>query len=82
MLERQHKMAARKNMAARWACACDDPRSLESLGLDVLEQAAVTRPPAGLRAQLPPQYRYLLPLASKVLGDVAAVTLFRARGAS
>jgi O-methyltransferase involved in polyketide biosynthesis len=82
MLERQHRMAARKNMAARWAWSCDDPRSLESLGLDVVEQAAVTRPPAGLRAQLPPRYRYLLPLASRVLGDVAAVTLFRARRGS
>jgi O-methyltransferase involved in polyketide biosynthesis len=82
MLERQHQRAAKKDMAARWAWTCDDPRSLESLGLDVVEEAAVTRPPAGLRAQLPPQYRYLLPLASRVLGDVAAVTLLRARGGS
>jgi O-methyltransferase involved in polyketide biosynthesis len=82
MLERQHQRAARQNMPARWAWSCDDPRSLESLGLDVVELAAVTRPPAGLRAQLPPRYRYLLPLASRVLGDVAAVTLLRARGGS
>jgi O-methyltransferase involved in polyketide biosynthesis len=82
MLERQHQMAAKKGMAARWAWSCDDPRSLESLGLDVVQAAAVTRPPAGLRAQLPPRYRYLLPLASRITGDVAAVTLFRARGRS
>jgi O-methyltransferase involved in polyketide biosynthesis len=82
MLERQHQMAAKKNMAARWAWSCDDPRSLESLGLDVVAAAAVTRPPAGLRAQLPPRYRYLLPVASRILGDVAAVTLLRARGGS
>jgi len=82
MLERQHRMAAKKHMAARWAWSCDDPRSLESLGLDVVEEAAVTRPPAGLRAQLPPQYRYLLPVASRIMGDVAAVTLLRARGGS
>ena len=80
MLERQHQMAAKKNMAARWAWACDDPRSLESLGLDVVQETAVTRPPAGLRAQLPGQYRYLLPLARRIVGDVAAVTLLRARG--
>src|SRR5215468_2216610 len=67
MLERQHRMAAKKNMAARWAWPCDDPRSLESLGLDVVEEAAVTRPPAGLRAELPPRYRYLLPLAGRIM---------------
>jgi O-methyltransferase involved in polyketide biosynthesis len=82
MLERQHQMAAKKNMAARWAWSCDDPRSLESLGLDVVQAAAVTRPPAGLRARLPRRYRYLLPVASRILGDVAAVTLLRARGGS
>jgi O-methyltransferase involved in polyketide biosynthesis len=82
MLERQHQMAAKKGMEARWAWSCDDPRSLESLGLDVVEDAAVTRPPAGLRTQLPQHYRYLLPLASRILGDMAAVTLLRARGDS
>ena len=30
MLEQQHKQAARKNMAPRWAWSCDDPRTLES----------------------------------------------------
>jgi O-methyltransferase involved in polyketide biosynthesis len=78
-LEQQHRMAARKNMDARWAWACDDPRSLESLGLEVVEAAAVTRPPQALRAQLPLRYRSLLPLASRVVGDLAAVTLFRVR---
>lgn len=82
MLERQHQRAAKKGMEARWAWACDDPRSLESLGFDVVQAAAVTRPPAGLRAQLPRQYRYLLPVAGRILGDVAAVTLLRARGGS
>jgi len=80
MLERQHQRAAKKNMAARWAWACNDPRSLESLGLDVVQEAAVTRPPAGLRTRLPRHYRYLLPLARPIAGDVAAVTLLRARG--
>jgi hypothetical protein len=44
-------------MAARWVWSCDDPRSLESLGLDVVQAAAVTRPPAGFRTQLPWRYR-------------------------
>ena len=32
-------------MDARWAWSCDDPRTLESLGLEVVQEAAVTRPP-------------------------------------
>jgi O-methyltransferase involved in polyketide biosynthesis len=78
MMEQQHRMAARRQIA-RWAWACDDPRSLESLGLEVVEAAAVTRPPAALRARLPALYRYLLPLAGRVMGDLATVTLFRSR---
>ena len=81
-LTQQHKMAARRNIAP-WAWACDDPRSLERLGLTVVESAAITRPPAGLRAQLPARYRYLLPLAHPVFGKSPALTLFRAdRGRS
>ena len=32
-------------MDARWAWSCDDPRTLESVGLEVVQEAAVTRPP-------------------------------------
>jgi len=78
-LEQQHKLAARKNMDARWAWSCDDPRTLESLGLEVVQQAAVTRPPPGLCARLPRRYRYALPPARRIAGDLATVTLFRAR---
>jgi O-methyltransferase involved in polyketide biosynthesis len=76
-LEQQHKLAAKKSMAARWAWSCDDPRGLESLGLDVMQAASVTRPPRAVRAQLPRRYRYSLPLASRIMGDMATVTLFR-----
>ena len=76
-LEQQHKLAARKNIA-RWAWSCDDPRTLESFGLQVVQQAAVTRPPSELRRRLPRRYRYALPLASRIAGDLATVTLFRA----
>jgi len=79
MLQRQHKLAAKKNITARWAWSCDDPRTLESLGLQVVQQAAVTRPPAELRTRLPRRYRYALPLASRIMGDLATVTLFQAR---
>ncbi len=75
----QHKLAARKGMDARWAWACDDPRSLERSGLEVVESATITRPPRAMRGQLPARFRYLLPLAGPVLGKTMAVTLFRAR---
>ena len=79
MLEQQHKLAARKNMDALWAWSCDDPRTLESLGIEVVQEAAVTRPPPALRSRLPRPYRYALPLASRIIGDLATVTLFRSR---
>jgi O-methyltransferase involved in polyketide biosynthesis len=74
----QHKMAARRGMAARWAWACDDPRSLERLGLRLVESATITRPPEALRPQLPFRYRSLLPLADPVLGKAFVLSLFRA----
>jgi O-methyltransferase involved in polyketide biosynthesis len=76
-MEQQHKMAAKKKMGARWAWACEEPRSLEILGLQVVETTAVTRPPRALRAQLPTRYRYYLPLADPLLGKFSRLTLFR-----
>jgi O-methyltransferase involved in polyketide biosynthesis len=71
-------MAAKRNIAP-WQWACDDPRSLERLGLRLVESVAVTRPPAGLRAELPARYRYLLPLADPVFGKRGqSVSLFLA----
>ena len=78
-LDQQHRLAARKGMDARWAWSCDDPRSLERLGLEVMESATVTRPPRAMRAQLPARYRYLMPLAPPVLGREMAITLFRSK---
>jgi hypothetical protein len=71
-------MAARRNIPARWAWACDNPRALEKLGLRVVESATITRPPSALRAQLPARYRFILPLADPVLGRALAITLFQA----
>ena len=76
--DRQHQLAARRGIDARWAWACDDPRSLERSGLEVRESATITRPPRAMRGQLPGRYRYLLPLADPVLGKTMAITLFRA----
>ena len=79
--DRQHQLAARRDIPARWAWACDNPYSLERLGLRVVESATVTRPPAALRRQLPARYRYLLPLANPFLGKALTLTLFQAQGA-
>jgi O-methyltransferase involved in polyketide biosynthesis len=76
--DRQHRLAAKKDMDARWAWACDDPRSLERLGLEVRQSASITRPPRAMRGQLPVRYRYLMPLADPLLGKALAITLFRA----
>jgi O-methyltransferase involved in polyketide biosynthesis len=74
----EHRMAARRQVA-RWEWACDDPSSLRPFGLDLLESATVSRPPAGLRAGLPARYRALLPLAGPVIGGSALkLGLFRA----
>jgi len=81
VLEQQHRLAARKNMDAMWEWSCDDPRTLESLGLDLVKQATVTRPPTALSEQLPLRYRLLLPLAARIAGDLATVTLFQVRPA-
>jgi hypothetical protein len=34
--QHQYRLAARKGMDARWAWACDDPRSLEPFGLKLM----------------------------------------------
>jgi len=74
----QHQRAARRNMPARWAWACDDPRSLERLGLRVVESATVTRPPRAVRRRWPARWRYLAPLADPLVGRASRFTLFQA----
>jgi O-methyltransferase involved in polyketide biosynthesis len=73
----EHRMAAKRGLAL-WQWACDDPRTLERLGLRLLETARTTRPPAGLFAGLPARYRYLLPVADPVLGRGVTLCLFAA----
>jgi O-methyltransferase involved in polyketide biosynthesis len=75
-MAQQHKMAAKRGIAP-WQWACDDPRALEPLGLNLIESATVTRPPAGVRARLPARYRLLLPLADPLLGRGLSLSLFR-----
>ncbi len=81
-LANEHKMAAKRGLA-RWQWACDDPRTLERLGLRLLESATVTRPGPGVRAGLPARYRVLLPLLGPVLGGrYSRLSLFAAEPAA
>jgi O-methyltransferase involved in polyketide biosynthesis len=75
-LSAEHRMAAKRGIAP-WQWACDDPRTLERLGLSLVESVTVSRPPAGVRAQLPARYRILLALADPVLGRGLRLSLFR-----
>ena len=76
--DQQRKLAARRGIPARWAWACEDPRSLERLGLRVVETTGLARLPGRVRRQLPARYRFLLPLAEPILGQAMRVTLLQA----
>jgi O-methyltransferase involved in polyketide biosynthesis len=77
-LDQQRKLAARRGIPARFAWACDDPHSLERLGLRVLESTGVARLPRPVRRHLPARYRFLLPLADPIVGPSMRVTLLQA----
>jgi len=77
MMTREHRMADRRGIA-RWQWACDDPYSLEPLGLRVVDAATVPRPPRSLRATLPTKRRLMLAAAAPLLGRAMMTTLFRA----
>jgi O-methyltransferase involved in polyketide biosynthesis len=77
------RMTAKRSVPTLVRWGVDDPRSLERLGLRVLESATVTRPPPALLAQWPIEYRIILPvldpIASRVLplfGKTFDMTLF------
>ena len=50
----------------------------EHLDGTVVQESAITRPAPELRGRLPRLYRYALPLANRIRGDLASVTIFRA----
>jgi O-methyltransferase involved in polyketide biosynthesis len=77
-VDQHRKMAAKKKIGAGLTWACADPRSLEPLGLRVLESTAITRPPRAVCDQLPARYHWYLPLANPLLGSFARLTLFQA----
>ena len=76
MYRQQLKMGASRGIAP-WKSPCDDPRTHEELGLRLTESVPVTRPPAGLRRELPPRYRLLLTLTDPVLKSAFRLNLYR-----
>ena len=81
MYQQQHKLAEKRGIA-QWQWACDDPGSLQRLGLRLDQTATPTRPPRALRRELPPGYRYLLlPAVNPLLGRrFVTLSLFTVTG--
>jgi O-methyltransferase involved in polyketide biosynthesis len=77
MMAREHRLAARRGVA-RWQWACDDPRSLERLGLRVVEIDILPQLPRELRATLPARRRLTLAAVRPVFGRSMQAVLFRA----
>jgi O-methyltransferase involved in polyketide biosynthesis len=77
MMAREHKLAARRGLA-RWQWACDDPCSLERLGLRVMEIDILPQLPRELRATLPARRRLTLAAVRPLFGRSMKATLFRA----
>ena len=75
MQKRQHERGAKKNYP-QWQWACDDPRTLEPLGLHTLESVTYRHPPRAMRRTLPIVYRTLVPLFDRLAGGLATITLF------
>jgi len=67
IVQGEQRHAERVGIAARWGWTCDDPRSLESLGLRIIESTIITRPPERLKRQLPTRYRIGLPIADSLI---------------
>ncbi|MEU0506740.1 class I SAM-dependent methyltransferase [Nocardia sp. NPDC005998] len=79
MMRHQHQRAEKGDVTAHWQWACDDPTTLESLGLRVLESTTVARPPQPFHSQLPLTYRALLPVLHRFMdrNDAFRLTLFQ-----
>jgi O-methyltransferase involved in polyketide biosynthesis len=75
----EHQLAVKRDLPL-WQWPCDDPRTLEPLGLRLLESATPARPPAAVRARLPLRYRLLLSAAAPLLRDGLTLSLFASDG--
>ena len=82
LLQIQHRRVEQLGVEARWAWPCDDPASLASVGLNVVESTTVARPPQQMWKQLPFPYRVTLPAVDAVMrrNNAFRVTLFETPG--
>jgi O-methyltransferase involved in polyketide biosynthesis len=77
----EHQLAAKRDLPY-WQWPCDDPSTLERLGLRLLESATSTRPPATIWATLPLRYRLLLSAARPLLRQGLTLSLFESAGST
>jgi O-methyltransferase involved in polyketide biosynthesis len=78
----QARLGARKGMAARWQWPCDDPCTLETVGMRMLASVPLTRPPKALRGSLPARGRALLTIADPFVRKAFRLNLYEALGRS
>ncbi len=80
MMSLQHRRAEAGDVDASWGWACDDPATLQSTGLRLVESTTIARPPRKMRRGLPLGYRIVLPLVHPLLRFIGAfqVSLFNA----
>ncbi|ORW10509.1 class I SAM-dependent methyltransferase [Mycolicibacter longobardus] len=67
MIENQHRNGAMRELTARMQWICDDPRRLNTWGMELLESRTMATPQPELATALPWRYRYGLPALARIL---------------
>ncbi|UVO14015.1 class I SAM-dependent methyltransferase [Mycobacterium sp. SVM_VP21] len=70
MIENQHRNGAMRAVTARMKWVCDDPRELNTWGMELQESLTMASPQPELTASLPWRYRYGLPALARILPKV------------
>ncbi|MGB3334921.1 MAG: class I SAM-dependent methyltransferase [Mycobacterium sp.] len=70
MIENQHRNGAMRAVTARMKWVCDDPRELNTWGMELQESLTMASPQPELAASLPWRYRYGLPALARILPKV------------
>ncbi|KLO29073.1 methyltransferase [Mycolicibacter heraklionensis] len=66
MIENQHRNGAMKALTARMKWVCDDPRELDTWGMELLDSRTLATPQPELATSLPARYRYGLPALARI----------------
>ena len=73
---RQARLADQKNITARWQWPCDDPITLQRLGMRMLASVPISRPPKALRTTQPAPLRAFLLLMHPIVRKSFRMNLF------